>query len=86
MSTMPLARIAKIAGFECRVITRLQMYNWQAWGLFQGREIEVAGFATQEEAYRAWKRAAIESCQPAPPAALPTDQPTIGNERSTPAT
>lgn len=57
---MPSLRTTKIAGIECRVVITMPLYTWQAKGDLQGRPVEVRGFKTESEAFRAWKLAATE--------------------------
>jgi hypothetical protein len=66
---MPSLRTTKIAGTECRVVITMPLYTWQARGDVQGQPVEVVGFKTESEAFRAWKLAAGELAKTAGPPA-----------------
>jgi hypothetical protein len=55
---MPSLRTATIAGQSCRVVLTIPLYTWQAKGDVAGQAVEVSGFKTESEAFRAWKLAA----------------------------
>ncbi len=66
---MPSLRTTKIAGSECKVVITMPLYTWQAKGELQGQPVEVFGFKTESEAFKAWKLAAGELAKTAGPAA-----------------
>ncbi len=55
---MPSMRTIQVAGRDCRVVLTMPLYTWQAKGDVCGQSVEVAGFKTEIEAFRAWKLAA----------------------------
>jgi hypothetical protein len=46
----------------------MPLYTWQAKGELQGKPVEVFGFKTESEAFKAWKLAAGEMAKTVSPA------------------